>query len=173
MYVKMKKIFNKKMMPWPKTSSMPYIQQFVNQICEEYSMQNIEVKFYPKWFIEQYSTKAVGMAWPIGYSDVDSIGEVWFCTEYFGYPCASFKPKKPVKEASEIQKIRVIIHEFAHHVAWKTYGYDIKAHGKEFRKINRSIESKFGFYTIPFFYSIIKFPHIWFKQMKNSGEVIQ
>ena len=155
---------------FPEFRYMGQVQNFIDEMCDVFGIMPITVCFYPKWYIEQYSEWAIGMA---VCNDDQSGGvssrEIWFCTEFFGYPCSSIHPKHPVKEGSLTKKMGVVIHEFAHHVTWEKYGYGVLPHGRAFRKTMREIERMFGFFSIPFVHAVIRFPHTWFRKRNNSA----
>jgi hypothetical protein len=109
-----------------------------------------------------------GVVVGIGPSGINS-REVWFSTEFFGFPCATYVPKHPIQEANHATKVSTMIHEFAHHVVMETYGQSVKPHGKEFWKIHRSIEAGYGIFTIPFVNTVIPIPKFWCNLAKSKG----
>lgn len=139
-------------------------------MCSQYGIPSITARVVPKWYMELYMEHAVAMAswWGLDHPVFDS-REVWFCTEFFGFPCATFLPKHPIQEANHANKVSVMIHEFTHHVVMERYGPNVKPHGKEFWKIHRTIEALYGIFTIPFVHAVIPIPKFWWNITKSTG----
>ena len=137
---------------WPDVNHIQDVQCFIDAMCSTYNVSPIDVVFYPKWCMEQQDENAIGMAvYPNEHTGINQPREVWFCTEHFGFPVKTYAAKHDVGEGSQTEKISVIIHEFAHHMAHAAYGPSIWPHGFAFWKTNASIQIDHGFFCIPFF----------------------
>ena len=147
---------------WPKFNHIQDIQSFIDTMCQRYSIPAIHVRVVPKWYMEKYARRAIAVAQWWGLADgIDHGREIWFCTEHFGYPTATYEPKQPVQAGSPVNVMRTVIHEFSHHVAMHRHGVSIRPHGFTFWRICTSIEASFGIFAIPFTRIAWKWPRGW------------
>ena len=168
MFKNIKTIFsNTKRVLWPQFDHVHQIQSCIDPMCLFYGIPDVHVRMFPKWYIEKYVEHAIAVAtfWPSN-EDEDLFYEVWFCTEHFGYPSKTIPAKHPVSEGQDVDKMRVIVHEFAHHYAFHVHGRHIEPHGAEFRRAEAMIASTYGIVFVPFSRSPIYIPNIvsWMKK---------
>ena len=160
---------------WPIFDHVQGIQSFVDSMCERYNIPAIHVRVVPKWYMEKYSKRAIAVAhWGGAQNGTDEGKEVWFCTEHFGFPTATYQPKKKVSTGSPIDIMRVVIHEFSHHVVFHNYGIHERPHGFRFWSVCRAIEADFGIFTVPFTNIAWKWPmkrSWWFSSSQKEVRI--
>ncbi len=138
---------------WPKVDTCGEVQQFIDEMCQEYHVPSIKVIIKSAYWIECFATKRVmacAFWWP---NDEEEDAGFTRYIAFDGHKCRiSVKERNPVKIHHRFQTaetVHIIIHEFIHHYFHHHEGISTSNHGRNFRQMEKKMNADYGIY---FFY---------------------
>jgi len=152
-------MFSKKnsFLNWPKIDTCREVQQFIDEMCEEYHVPPIKVIIRSTNWVEWFAGKGVIACafWPNEGEEDAGFGRY---IVFDGQKCRiSGKERNPVKIQHRYQaaeRIHTIIHEFIHHYFHHHEGVNTSNHGRKFRQMEKKMNANYGIF---YFYSCNKY----------------
>ena len=150
---------------WPKIDSCKEVQQFIDEMCKDYSVPPIKVIVRSKNWVERFAGKGVSACafWPNDDEEDAAFGKY---IVFDGQTCRiSGKERNPVKikhKSQVAERIHTVIHEFIHHYFYHHYGINTSNHGPKFRHMEKKMNAEYGIFFIYSWYKYAKhFHNFW------------